>query len=120
MKQRMRARNLTQRQLEQDLYAGVRPHLGNVLRRRQARLTREEQAFLSSITTSGQFTLEAVTRMYASVKRMRTAADVIEAMTDADLDRVLEEGKASGLYETFEAIADARAGKTTRTRLKRL
>jgi hypothetical protein len=94
MKQRKRASQLKQRQLEQAqaLYAGVRPHVGPVLRRRQDKLTAEEEALLTGITTSGQFTLAKVASMYAGVKRLRTTA----------------------------AIADAKAGKTTRTTLKRL
>lgn len=48
---------------EEELFASVRA---------QARLTSEEEAFLSGITTSGRFTLEAVTRMYAGVKRLKS------------------------------------------------
>jgi hypothetical protein len=34
-------------------------------------LSAEEEAVLSSITTSGQFTLEKVSKMYAGVRRLR-------------------------------------------------
>lgn len=72
MKMRKRARLLKQRQLElvQALYAGVRPHVGEVLRRRKERLTAEEEALLTGITASGQFTLAKTLRMYAGVKRL--------------------------------------------------
>jgi hypothetical protein len=70
-------------------------------RRRRVRLTKDEEALLNGITTSGQFTLANVASMYAGVQRF---ADVISAMTDAELDRVLEEGKANGLFETFQRL----------------
>ena len=83
MKQRTRARLLKQH------------------RRRRVRLTKDEEALLSGITTSGQFTLDAVLGMYAGVHRF---AGVIDAMTDAELDQVLEQGKANGLYDTFRLL----------------
>ncbi len=34
----------------------------------------------------------------------KSFAEAINAMSDADLDRALEEGKSNGLYETFRRL----------------
>jgi hypothetical protein len=62
---------------EEELFAAVRLHLAKARlrkskreRRQQAKLSSAEKEFLTGITTSGAFTLEATLGMYAEVRRI--------------------------------------------------
>jgi hypothetical protein len=93
MKMRQHARLLKQRQRLQ-LYLALTPR-----GQREPMLTMMRKL-------SGRPEFEPANILREFEKRLSTFADVVDDMTDAGLDRALEEGKANGLFETFQRLRD--------------
>ena len=79
MKMRQRARLMKQLlssreqayRIEEELFAGAREHRRLI----RTKLTSEEEAFLSSLTASGEFSVRAARDMYASAQRLAREAE---------------------------------------------
>lgn len=71
--------------------------------RQRARRLKQRQAFRHYTSLTPRGPREPLLTMMRKLQGL-TLPQVIDAMTDAELNQVLEEGKRSGLYETFRRM----------------